>query len=86
MEASVTSNATAMRNATAPPADRVARANRIHIPTTGTTGAVTSTAGAARTLALSGGVPGSLGESVAWIAGILAVFVPLSVWRYRRMS
>jgi ABC transporter DrrB family efflux protein len=47
---------------------------------------VTLTANAARTLALTGGVPSSLGESLAWIAGILAVFVPLSVWRYRRMS
>jgi ABC-2 type transport system ATP-binding protein len=47
---------------------------------------VTLTADAARTLALYGGVPSSLGESLAWIAGILAVFVPLSVWRYRRMS
>jgi ABC transporter DrrB family efflux protein len=47
---------------------------------------VTLTADAARTLALSGGVPSSLGGSLAWIVGILAVFVPLSVWRYRRMS
>jgi hypothetical protein len=47
---------------------------------------VSLTADAARTLALYGGVPSSLGESLAWIVGILAVFVPLSVWRYRRMS
>jgi ABC transporter DrrB family efflux protein len=47
---------------------------------------VTLTADAARTLALTGGVPSSLGESLASVAGILAVFVPLSVWRYRRMS
>jgi ABC transporter DrrB family efflux protein len=47
---------------------------------------VTLTADAARTLALIGGVPDSLGGSLAWIAGIVAVFVPLSVWRYRRMS
>jgi ABC transporter DrrB family efflux protein len=47
---------------------------------------VTLTANAARTFALSGGVPSSLGGSLAWIVGILAVFVPLSVWRYRRMS
>jgi ABC transporter DrrB family efflux protein len=47
---------------------------------------VSLTADAARTLALTGGVPSSLGESLAWVAGILAVFVPLSVWRYRRMS
>jgi ABC transporter DrrB family efflux protein len=47
---------------------------------------VTLTANAARTLALTGGVPDSLGGSLAWIVGILALFVPLSVWRYRRMS
>jgi ABC transporter DrrB family efflux protein len=47
---------------------------------------VTLTANAARTLALTGGVPDSLGGALAWIVGILAVFVPLSVWRYRRMS
>jgi ABC transporter DrrB family efflux protein len=47
---------------------------------------VTLTADAARSLALTGGVPESLGWSLAWIVGILAVFVPLSVWRYRRMS
>ena len=47
---------------------------------------VSLTANAARTFALDGGVPGSLGGSLAWIAGILALFVPLSVWRYRRMS
>jgi ABC transporter DrrB family efflux protein len=47
---------------------------------------VTLTADAARTLALTGGVPDSLGGSLAWIAGIVAVFVPLSVWRYRQMS
>jgi hypothetical protein len=41
--------------------------------------------GAART-ALTGGVPASLGGALAWIVGILALFVPLSVWRYRRMS
>jgi ABC transporter DrrB family efflux protein len=47
---------------------------------------VTLTANAARTFALEGGVPSSLAGSLAWIVGILAVFVPLSVWRYRRMS
>jgi len=47
---------------------------------------VTLTADAARTLALTGGAAESLGWSLAWIVGILAVFVPLSVWRYRRMS
>ena len=47
---------------------------------------VTLTANAARTFALTGGVPSSLAGSLAWTVGILAVFVPLSVWRYRRMS
>src|SRR6476661_442544 len=47
---------------------------------------VTLTADAARTLALTGGVPNSLWGALAWIVGIVAVFVPLSVWRYRRMS
>ena len=33
-------------------------------------------------------VPGqaSLGAAAAWIGGLLAVFIPLSVWRYRRNS
>jgi ABC transporter DrrB family efflux protein len=47
---------------------------------------VTLTADAARTLALTGGVPSSLGGALAWIVGIIVVFVPLSVLRYRRMS
>jgi ABC transporter DrrB family efflux protein len=47
---------------------------------------VTLTANTARSYALYGGVPSSLGGAVAWIVGILAVFVPLCVWRYRRMS
>jgi ABC-2 type transport system ATP-binding protein len=47
---------------------------------------VTLTADAARSFALVGGVPDSLWQSLAWIVGILAVFIPLSVWRYRRMS
>ena len=47
---------------------------------------VTLTADAARTLALTGGVPDSLWGALAWIVGIVALFVPLSVWRYRRMS
>jgi ABC-2 type transport system ATP-binding protein len=47
---------------------------------------VTLTADAARNLALVGGVPHSLWGALAWIGGILALFVPLSVWRYRRMS
>jgi ABC-2 type transport system ATP-binding protein len=47
---------------------------------------VTLTANTARSFALVPGVPGSLGGATAWIAGLLAVFVPLCVWRYRRMS
>jgi oleandomycin transport system permease protein len=47
---------------------------------------VTLTANTARSYALYGGVPGSLEGAAAWIGGILAVFVPLCVWRYRRMS
>jgi len=47
---------------------------------------VTLTANAARSFALVPGTPSSLGGAVAWIAGLLAVFIPLSVWRYRRMT
>jgi ABC-2 type transport system permease protein/oleandomycin transport system permease protein len=47
---------------------------------------VTLTANTARTYALDGGVPGSLPEAAAWIVGLLAIFIPLCVWRYRRMS
>jgi ABC transporter DrrB family efflux protein len=47
---------------------------------------ITLTANAARSFSLTGGVPGALGGAAAWIAAILAVFVPLCVWRYRRMS
>src|SRR4051812_5211419 len=47
---------------------------------------VTLTANAARTYALDGGVPASLGGAAAWILAILAIFIPLCVWRYRRMS
>jgi ABC-2 type transport system ATP-binding protein len=46
---------------------------------------VTVTADAARSLALFG-TPTSLGAAAAWIGGLLVVFIPLSVWRYRRMS
>ena len=46
---------------------------------------VTVTADAARSFALFG-TPASLGVAAAWIGGLLAVFIPLSVWRYRRMS
>ena len=46
---------------------------------------VTVTANAARSLALYG-TPASLGAAAAWIGGLLAIFIPLSVWRYRRIS
>jgi len=46
---------------------------------------VTVTANAARSFALYG-TPASAGAAAAWIGGLLAVFIPLSVWRYRRIS
>jgi ABC-2 type transport system ATP-binding protein len=46
---------------------------------------VTLTADAARSYALTG-APTSVGGAAAWIGGLLAVFIPLCVWRYRRMS
>jgi ABC-type multidrug transport system permease subunit len=46
---------------------------------------VTVTADAARALALFG-TPASLAAAAAWIGGLLAVFIPLSVWRYRHIS
>jgi ABC transporter DrrB family efflux protein len=47
---------------------------------------VTLTANTARSYALDGGVPGSLGGAAAWIIALLVIFIPLCVWRYRRMS
>jgi len=46
---------------------------------------VTVTADTARSLALFG-TTAPLGAAAAWTGGLLAVFIPLSVWRYRRMS
>ena len=46
---------------------------------------VTLTADAARSYALTG-APASLAGAAAWIGVLLAVFIPLCVWRYRRMS
>ena len=46
---------------------------------------VTVTADAARSFALYG-TPVSLGAAAAWIGGLLVVFIPLSVSRYRRIS
>jgi len=47
---------------------------------------ITLTADTARSYALVGGVPTSLGGTAAWILGLLTLFIPLCVWRYRRMS
>ncbi len=47
---------------------------------------VTLAANTARSLALVPGAPSSLLGAIAWIVGLLAVFIPLSVWRYRRMT
>jgi ABC transporter DrrB family efflux protein len=47
---------------------------------------VTLTANTAREFSLERGIPSSLGGCLAWVIGLLAVFVPLCVWRYRRMS
>jgi ABC transporter DrrB family efflux protein len=47
---------------------------------------VTLTANAARSFALVPGTPSSLGGALAWIGGLLVVFISLSVWRYGRMT
>jgi ABC-2 type transport system ATP-binding protein len=47
---------------------------------------VTLTANTARGYALDPGRPPSLVDALIWIAALLAVFIPLCVWRYRRMS
>jgi ABC-2 type transport system ATP-binding protein len=47
---------------------------------------VTLAADAARGFALGSSTAGSLPGALAWIGGLLAVFIPLCVWRYRRMS
>jgi ABC-2 type transport system ATP-binding protein len=46
---------------------------------------VTVTADAARSFAFYGS-PASLGAAAAWIGGLLAVFVPLAIGRYRQIS
>src|SRR6266571_4753567 len=58
---------------------------RFHGGVAGAAGCIAVTADAARSLALFG-TPASLGAAAAWIGGLLAVFIPLSVWRYRRIS
>jgi len=47
---------------------------------------VTYTVNAARALAIGGDVAEPLLYTALWLGGILAVFVPLCVWRYRKMS
>jgi ABC-2 type transport system ATP-binding protein len=47
---------------------------------------VTITANTARSYALDPGRPGALGDALLWIAVLLLIFIPLCVWRYRRMS
>jgi ABC transporter DrrB family efflux protein len=47
---------------------------------------VTLTADAARAFCLGTSTSGSLPGTLAWIGGLLAIFIPLCVWRYRRMS
>jgi len=47
---------------------------------------VTLTADSARSYALTHGVPGALGDTAVWVGALLAVFIPLCVWRYRRMT
>jgi ABC transporter DrrB family efflux protein len=47
---------------------------------------VTLTANTARGFSLTHGIPSALPGCLAWVVGLLVVFVPLCVWRYRRMS
>jgi ABC-2 type transport system permease protein/oleandomycin transport system permease protein len=47
---------------------------------------VTLTADAARAFSLGVSTSGSLPGTLAWIGGLLGIFIPLCVWRYRRMS
>jgi ABC-2 type transport system permease protein/oleandomycin transport system permease protein len=45
---------------------------------------VSATVTAARSLVLGGPVASDVLTALAWIAGIVAVFAPLAIWRYRR--
>jgi ABC transporter DrrB family efflux protein len=47
---------------------------------------VSVSADAARALSIGGDIGSPLLQAIAWSAGILAVFIPLCVWRYRRMG
>lgn len=45
---------------------------------------VSVTASAVRALVLGGPTASYVWQSLAWAAGIVLVFAPLAVWRYRR--
>jgi oleandomycin transport system permease protein len=45
---------------------------------------VTVTVDSVRALVLGGGLWVHLWKSLAWIVGILAVFIKLAIWRYRK--
>ena len=47
---------------------------------------ITLSADGARALAIGSGDLSSAWQALAWSAGLLAVFLPLSVWRYARMT
>jgi ABC-2 type transport system permease protein/oleandomycin transport system permease protein len=47
---------------------------------------VTVTVDAARAMALGLPLGSSLVQALVWIAGIVAIFLPLAVWRYRRIT
>ncbi|HLM49719.1 MAG TPA: ABC transporter permease [Solirubrobacteraceae bacterium] len=47
---------------------------------------VTATADAARALAIGGDLGEPLLLTLIWVVGLLAIFVPLCAWRYRRLT
>jgi ABC transporter DrrB family efflux protein len=47
---------------------------------------VTLTTDVARSFSLSPAISSSLGSAFIWIGGLLAVCIPMCVWRYKRMS
>ncbi len=47
---------------------------------------VTHAVNAARSLAMGTPTHGAVWKMLIWVAGMLIVFVPLSIWRYRRAS
>lgn len=46
---------------------------------------ITTVVDALRSLVLGGQLGGPVRPALAWVAGILVVFVPLAVWRYRKV-